>query len=256
MGKKQAGARKKHYRTIYENFRAPVSSAHDCGKYCAPLNGGTPVCCDHDHAIPAASPPEWKVMQKRTDMWKRHKPKDAQAKREVAEIEETCVAIVCNGAKYCERDNRLLACRAFPFYPYFTKDGEFAGLAYYWVFEDRCWVISNIEQVDKTYVKEFIESYDMLTDVDEGEYLAFHEQSASMRRVFSRRGMPIPLIGLEGEYLQVLPKSGGKIVPADPKKYPKFGPYRSRKAYEKAAKESEEIYGPPEWGEMPPFPAR
>jgi len=241
------GAKKKHYEKIYKDFTADISKTFDCGRFCAPLNGGEPVCCDHGHAIPAASPAEWKVMKKRTDMWTRHKPvDDPQAMKEVREIEETCRAIVCKGARHCERDNRLMACRSFPFFPYMTKEGDVVGLAFYWGFADRCWVMSNLHIVEKKYAKQFTAAYEMLIFADEGEKLAFMEQSANMRRIYSRKKEPIPLIGRKGEFLQVLPKSGGKIVPADPADYPKHGPYVSDEAYEAAVAEALEIYGPGE----------
>lgn len=238
-------ARKKHYEKIYRKFNASISEAHDCGRYCAPLNGGQPVCCDVDNAIPAASPPEWKVMKKRTNLWSKYKPDpdDKHAVKEVAEINETCIACVCKGAAHCERENRMLACRAFPFFPYLTKDGEFVGLGYYWIFEDRCWVISNLQIVEKPFVKEFVKSYQMLLDADEGEYEAFMEQSASMRRIFSRRKQILPLIGRDGGYLKVLPKSGGKIEKADAREFAKYGPYVDDKAYAEAVAEAKEIYG-------------
>jgi hypothetical protein len=59
-----------------------------------------------------------------------------------------------------------------------------------------------------------------------------------MRRVFSRQKRIIPLIGRDGGFFKVLPKSG-RIVPADPRRFPKHGPYRSARAFAKAVKEAE-----------------
>lgn len=237
-------ARKKHFETIYRNFNASISEKYDCGQFCAPLNNGDPVCCDVENAIPAASPPEWKVIKKRTNLWKKYKPDpdDKHAVAEVKDINETCVACVCKGAAKCERDNRLMACRSFPFFPYLTKEGEFIGLGYYWIFEDRCWVISNLQIVEHAFVKEFVDAYQMLIDVDEGEYEAFLEQSAQMRRIFSRRNEIIPIIDREGGYLKVLPKSGGKVEVADVNEFSKFGPFVSDKAYKKEVKRMEKIF--------------
>ncbi|PCJ69769.1 MAG: hypothetical protein COA62_09665 [Rhodobiaceae bacterium] len=237
-------ARKKHYEKIYRTFTASISNAHDCGQYCAPLNDGQPVCCDVENAIPAASPPEWKVMKKRTNLWTKYfpDPDDKHAVKEVESINETCIACVCKGAAKCERDNRMLACRSFPFFPYLTKEGEFVGLGYYWIFEDRCWVISNLQIVESEFVKEFGDAYQMLLDADEGEYEAFLEQSAQMRRIFSRRGQIIPLIDRKGGYLKVLPKSGGKIEKASVKEFIKYGPYVSDMAYKAEVKRMEEIF--------------
>jgi len=62
--------------------------------------------------------------------------------------------------------------------------------------------------------------------------------SATHRRVFSRRGLPIPLIGREGGFLQVLPRSGGRILPLPASRLPKFGAYVSQAAYRQAVKEA------------------
>jgi len=58
-----------------------------------------------------------------------------------------------------------------------------------------------------------------------------------MRRVFSRRRRAIPLIGRDGGFLAVKPHGGG-IVPADPAKFAKHGPYRSPRAYARAVRQA------------------
>jgi hypothetical protein len=54
--------------------------------------------------------------------------------------------------------------------------------------------------------------------------------------VFSRRGIAIPLIGREGGFLQVLPRSSGRILPLPASRLPKFGAYLSQATYQKAVK--------------------
>ena len=108
------------------------------------------------------------------------------------ELHHSCAAIECKGVAHCERDNRSMACRAFPFYPYITREGEFAGLAYYWSFEETCWVISNLSVVDKGFVDEFVRVHEYLMKVDTDELENFTAFSANMRRVFSRRRRSIP----------------------------------------------------------------
>jgi hypothetical protein len=71
--------------------------------------------------------------------------------------------------------------------------------------------------------------------VDEEEFTTYCEHSAQMRRVFSRQRRIIPLIGRDGRFLAVRPHGGG-IVPADPAKFRKHGPYRSARAYARAVR--------------------
>lgn len=229
------GSSPKLFRKIYEQFDAPISR-FDCGRICAAINGGDPVCCDTEHAVPVVDKAEWKLLKKRTDLWRLYKPDDAVGRGIVEDAGEHCRAIECKGAAFCERNNRTLACRAFPFFPYFTREDEVIGLSYYWTFEDRCWVISNLQIVDQEFIDQFLHSYEMLFERDEDEADAFREQSTNMRRVFSRWKRPIPIIGRDGSYLKELPKGGG-IVKAELSDFIKHEPYRSLEEYRKAVEE-------------------
>src|SRR5262249_27874804 len=175
------------FASLYDGFTAPVSR-FDCGRKCAPLNGGEPICCSTQHAVPLVLKAEFALLKSRTDLWHKFKPYDAATRQIVRELHDSCAAIECKGVAFCERENRSLACRAFPFYPYITREGEFVGLAYYWSFEDSCWVISNLAIVDKAFIDEFVEVHEYLMKVDTDEKENFTDFSATMRRVFSRRG--------------------------------------------------------------------
>lgn len=201
-------AKKKTFRKIYDIFQSPVTT-HDCGKHCAALNEGQPVCCTTSQAVPVADRAEWKHLKSIGDIWKPFTPYDDATQEIVDELHESCIAIECEGAFNCERDQRSLACRAFPFFPYVTKEGAFVGLSFYWGFEDRCWVLSNTKKVERAYIKEFVQAYDMLFQDDKGELEVYRDYSATMRRVFSRWNRPIPVIGRDGERFKILPKGGG-----------------------------------------------
>lgn len=224
------------YADIHQTFQAAISR-FDCGKKCAPLHGGEPVCCSAKNAVPLAHRTEWALLKSRSDLWRRYTPSDASGRKIVEELHRSCVAIECKGASLCERDNRTLACRAFPFFPYITRSGEFAGLAYYWDFEDSCWVISNLAVVDRDFVRQFVAAFEKLFLVDNDELETFTGHSASMRRLFTRRGQIIPLIGRDGGYFKVLP-GDSTLCPAMLADFLKFGPYRSESAYAKALKKA------------------
>jgi hypothetical protein len=226
------------FRAIYGKLQAPVSR-FDCGRKCAPLNGGEPVCCTTQNAVPLVLKAEFELLKSRTDLWRKFKPYDATTRKIVRELHRSCAAIECKGVAFCERDNRSMACRAFPFYPYIAREGAFVGLAYYWSFEETCWVISNLSVVDKAFVDEFVAAHEYLMSADTDERENFAAFSASMRRAFSRRGRAIPLIGRDGKFYKVLPKNG-RIVPADPRKFRKHGPYRSEHAYRRAVGEAKQ----------------
>jgi len=226
----------KHYERLYERFQSPVMR-FDCGRMCAPLNGGQPVCCTTDNAVPVVGKSEWKLLKKRTDLWHKYKPTDAAGREIVDSLDKSCLAIECKGARFCERDNRSLSCRTFPFFPYITKDRDFIGLACYWIFEDRCWVISNLHRVDQNFIDEFVRAYEYVFKKDPEEFDVFRGQSASARRVFSRWGRHIPVIARDGSWLKVLPK-GGRVAKAAKRDLGRHAPYKSEKSYRRAVEEA------------------
>jgi hypothetical protein len=205
----------KDYAQIYKRLQAPISRVYDCGKKCAPYNDGQPVCCTTGHAIPIVEHSEYELLKSRTDMWQPFKAKTAADRAEIADLKgSACRAVECKGAAHCERDNRSMACRSFPFFPYFNPDGELVGLATYWSFEGQCWVISNLTIVEKPFITEMIAAHELLFAKDDDWRRTYQDQSATMRRVYSRKGQRFPVIGRDGGYFWVLPKSGGKMIPA------------------------------------------
>lgn len=227
--------KRKDFAEIYRRFESPVMR-YDCGRECAPLNGGSPVCCSTQHAVPVVERPEWKLLRKRTDLWHKFKPYDRATRDIVDGLGESCVAVECKGAAHCERENRSLSCRTFPFFPYITREREFIGLGYYWDFEDRCWVISNLDRVDRQFIDEFVDVFEYVFERDPDEFDVMRRWSATMRRVFSRRDRAFPVIARDGGWLKVLPHGGG-IVKATRKDLGKHGPYKSKKAFARAVAE-------------------
>jgi Fe-S-cluster containining protein len=211
------------YESIYAGFDSPVSR-FDCGQYCAPHNDGTPVCCSTQHAVPVARVEEWKFLKAHTDLWHIYQPGTKAGRTIKEDLPYDCRALECKGAACCERQHRSLSCRTFPFFPYITKAYEFAGLAYYWNFEDRCWVISNLQIVERPFIDEFVSTFELLFRRIPGELETFRDYSATMRRAFSRLKRAIPLIGREGGYFEVIPGTG-EIRPAQVENFPKHGPY-------------------------------
>ncbi len=211
------------FQSIFDFFNAAVVDI-DCGQKCKHLNGGTPVCCDTQNAVPIVQVAEWLALKQRTKMWRSFKPRCAVTRDIVANLHSSCKAVECRGAQHCERDNRSLSCRTFPFFPYFTNKDELIGLAYFWHFEDRCWVISNLSQVTPAFVHQFLAAYEILFDADPAEREVAQNFSATMRRVFSRWDRPFAIIDRDGGYLMVQPKGAG-IHKIDAEALPRFEPY-------------------------------
>ena len=225
----------KDFKSLYQGFNAPISR-FDCGRKCAPLNGGEPVCCSTQNAVPVVHKVEFDFLKTRTDLWSKFKPYDYATREIVAELTPDCTAITCKGARHCERDNRTIACRGFPFYPYITRQREFVGIGTYWVFEDRCWVMSNLQIVDRAFIDEFVATYEALFVKDPSEFTTYVDFSASARRVFSRWKRDIAILGRKGDLLIVDPPTG-EIRPGRKADLPKAAPFRSEREYRAAVKD-------------------
>ena len=211
---------------LYANFQPPITKL-DCGKKCAPYNeSGEPFCCDIHHAIPTAYLEEWQYLQENTNLWHLWQSRDpGETARLQAQTPSGQVMIACLGSSLCQRDYRALTCRAFPFFPYITLEGEFVGLSYYWEYEDRCWVISNLSEVTSEYRSNFVIAYDEVFEQMPQEKENFRIFSMTMRRVFGRKRRAIPLLHRNGLVYKISPGTGRiRRVPLE--HLPKFGPYQ------------------------------
>ena len=209
---------------IYAAFDAPIS-VFDCGEKCAPYNGGVPVCCDTGHSVPTAYTEEWVYLQENTDLWHPWAPEDgALYDRLAGEAGPDLILIECQGAARCQRDFRSLVCRAFPFFPYIDSQGNFLGLATYWEYEDRCWVISNLDRVTDAFRAAFVRAHERLFELKPEEVGAFAAQSNRMRSVFSEEDRSIPLLHRDGSAYEIDPRTEA-LRPRSPQSFPKHDPF-------------------------------
>jgi hypothetical protein len=214
------------YAILYSLFTSAITGL-DCGSKCAPFNGnGVPFCCDTDHAIPTAYLAEWEYLCKNSNQW--HLWEGDQTSEVVHlkhQVPPGQVLLTCLGHKLCLRNSRSIACRAFPFFPYISQQKEFLGLSYYSEYEERCWVISNLDRILPEYIAEFIATFDILLKLEPQEVETFFYHSMMMRRIYGRRHRTIPVIHRNGCLYQVTPKNGTlRRVMLD--KLPKYGPYQ------------------------------
>ena len=213
---------------LHATFEAPVA-AFDCGDKCAPYNpGGRPFCCDPRHAVPTLYRDEWAYLQQAAPgfwrLWQGATLAETQALQ--AETPQGQVLAVCAGPEHCatHRAYRSLTCRAFPFFPYLNREGEFLGLSYYWQYEDRCWLLSNLHVVTDTYRQQFVQAFEQIFAWYPHERENFRYHSIIMRRVFGRRHREIPLLHREGGWYLVRPRDGC-LRPVNPQDLPKHGVY-------------------------------
>ncbi|HUN22080.1 MAG TPA: hypothetical protein PK299_02985 [Anaerolineales bacterium] len=192
----------------YARFTAPITQ-FDCGQFCAPLShNGEPFCCSTHNIIPVADVEEWDFLQKHTDLWRLYVAPNAVSQAVADSAGEGLVALQCKGHWHCQRDFRTLACRAFPFFPYITRQREFIGLSYYWEYEDVCWVLSHLQRVEADFRSQFVATFDELFQHQPSEKSDYLYQSQQMRRAFGRKKLHIPLLHRNGSNYWVTPASG------------------------------------------------
>jgi hypothetical protein len=214
------------FRAFYAMFHLPTVE-FDCGEKCAPYNeGGVPFCCDTRHAVPTAYESEWEYLQKNTTLWHIWRSSDDdKSARLTAQCPPGQILVECQGNQLCQRNFRTLTCRAFPFFPYISRERIFLGLSYYWEYEDRCWILSHLDQVSRAYRQAFIESFSTLFDKNPEEFDNFRYHSMIMRRIYGRKGRAVPLLHRNGKNYKVTPRNG-RMRLAQPGQFPMFDPYR------------------------------
>jgi hypothetical protein len=222
-------------RSLYQRFNSPLAE-FDCGKKCAPHNpNGKPFCCDICHAVPAAYRSEWKYLQQSTDLWHAWRGNECEetTSKEIGELNagtpDNMILLACLGPSQCQRENRVLSCRQFPFFPYVTSDYRFIGLAYEWEFELKCWVISNLSSVTERYREEFVRTYDELFALFQSEFEQYAYHSERMRDHFARQKRRFPLLHRNGADYLVSARSE-RLSRVNKEDLPHFGVYKNSRS--------------------------
>lgn len=175
--------------------------------------------------MPAVYSSEWSYYQDRTDLWQVWSyPDDVIYQGLLADTPEDMLLVECLGHKKCQRSFRSIVCRSFPFYPYFNSHSEYIGMTYYWEYEDRCWVISNLDVVSPEYQRQFIDAYSLIFQTFPAEMANFVSQSKHMHAVFANENRTIPLLHRDGKTYAIVPESE-QLHLSQFGDFPKYGPY-------------------------------
>ena len=214
------------FQQLYSLFDIPISQV-DCGKKCASLNeNDNPFCCDIKHSVPTAYKMEWDYLRVNSDLWTPLHSLNAEDLIEIkSQVPDGQIPVECKGHMFCQREYRTIVCRSFPFFPYLTNNAEFIGLTYYWEYEDRCWVISHLDQVQLAYREVFISTFDEIFKLMPDEKTNFYRHSSEMRSEFSRYKRAIPLLHRNGKNYKLTPHNERmRLVTAD--QFSKHGDYK------------------------------
>ena len=184
-------------RELLDTLTVPCTD-FDCGTLCAPDNDGIPVCCDKRLIVPVLYKTEYKLLRSRSKLWRPYRPQNAQ-QRELKSDTRACDAVCeCRGVAHCERENRSIVCRTFPFEPYLDHDRQFVGLIYNQDFEELCPLTSGRHEIRADFVEQCTAMWEKAFAWSADEVDFYHEHSQTVRRSFGQRGKRIPVITREG----------------------------------------------------------
>ena len=170
----------------------------DCGTKCGPTNGGLPVCCGQETTVPVLYEQELAFLAERTKLWTAWQPLSWFDKSVDLGASDGQVMAFCKGVQHCERDNRSIVCRTFPFDPYTNATGEILGLVYNRVLGERCWLHDQHGRIRADFIAENLSYWHLLFDRLPTEADAFVHASVALRRHHGRNHLPLLVLRPEG----------------------------------------------------------
>lgn len=218
------------FQILYEGFDTPTTPI-DCGLMCAPYNqNGIPFCCDICSAVPVAYKSEWQYLHKTTDLWHTWRGDECTGEENnrsqlSAQTPSHLRLLACKGPEWCERDNRSVSCRQFPFFPYLTSDYRFIGMTYDWDFTARCWVISNLPLVTMKYRHQFFDNFDKIFSTWLEDMDSYIELSTETREHYAALHRRIPLLHRNGGAYLISPESE-RLTRVPVQSFKPFQPYQ------------------------------
>jgi hypothetical protein len=182
---------------LLDRLRSPVT-AFDCGPLCAPGNGGVPVCCHAQSLVPVLYKAEFALLRRRSRLWRRFAPKTQAERAMLADGRPGDCFALCKGHLHCERENRSIACRTFPFEPYLDHDRKLAGLVFHYDFAHLCPLIRGGHVIEPQFVREAVAMWEQLFAFAASERALYFTASQSLRRSFGQKRRSIPVFTCEG----------------------------------------------------------
>jgi hypothetical protein len=184
---------------LLDTLTGPVTN-FDCGTLCAPSNGGVPVCCHAPTIVPVLYTAEMAVMKRRTELWRKLRRSDNPTDYGdlTSDLRKCDLLAICKGVEHCERENRSLACRTFPFEPYLDHDRQLAGLVFNFDFEDLCPLVNSRHPIRKGFVVEALDMWTKMFAMSPVEEEFYFKISQSIRRRFGQWRSKIPVFTPQG----------------------------------------------------------
>lgn len=193
---------------LLELLQSPVTD-FDCGTLCAPGNGGVPVCCHAERIVPVLYKVEMAVLKRRSDLWRKYEPRTKDQHELASDMRGCDMLAVCKGAEHCERENRSLACRTFPFEPYLDHDRQLVGLVWNYDFAGTCPLIGSRHRIQPRFIEECLAMWQRMFELSFRERMFYFRISQTMRRSFGQKRRRIPVFTPDGVWSYPPQKDGG-----------------------------------------------
>lgn len=160
----------------------------DCGKLCAPENGGIPYCCENEFVVPILYQEEYKWHWHKGRFWRRA-PRTKEVKKYIKECEDYYVFSHCPGHEECIRSRRSFNCMTFPFEPHLNKKGEIMGISYVNGRDVKCSLLGKPKKIyNSDYISNSIKFWDELFAHYPEEKETYMEESRKRERKAKRTG--------------------------------------------------------------------
>ncbi len=161
----------------------------DCGKLCAPANGGIPHCCDSEGIVPVLFREEFNWQKKNGKFWSEIQTLNKHIRKMKEESASYYVFATCPTPAKCRRSRRSLNCMSFPFEPQVNQSGEVIGLVFTDNGKDGCPLMKKPRRIfNPLYISNSILFWQELLDLYPDEMDLYIRESAKRQRKLKRQG--------------------------------------------------------------------
>ncbi len=180
---------------LFKLMENPMIS-FNCGELCRDAAEGTPYCCDHSNFHPLLFSDEYEWLKAhRGAEWEPFEPKTRLDKREVKSLSDHLLYANCPGIENCNRDNRALVCRFFPFEPHLDADGKVEGLAFITNDPMQCPLVKKpLETFNREYIDASIKVWQKIVDTYPAERDLYIAESRKREKRSRKKKRPFRIL--------------------------------------------------------------
>lgn len=173
----------KELKWLYKLMEVPMTE-FDCGQLCVTEENGVPPCCDALKTVPVLFKSEYEWHRKRNDFWRQMNEDDPVYNTfcELIDADDYEQFAICPGVEGCDRDQRSLVCRTYPFEPYIDEDGRLKGITFNYDEEEVCPLVSKLDlDLNGDYITNSLIYWDFIFKRFPDQFDIYYESSQQLR---------------------------------------------------------------------------